>query len=240
MDAPIIRSVNNNPVVQKVAANESEFPTGYPPNFSNDPNVGRVQNILISANTAAGTLHVTDDGAAGDTGNLIGDVQAGGTINYLTGVVSGLNFTVGSVIPSGTDIKISYNPTNQAIPQAILFWQNNITLRPTPDEGYMVEIVAYRRPSQALLGTGSSTNMAGVPEQWEWWETLAAGAAKKIYEDRQDMEGVQMMDKMLFERYDLNETRTYAQMGKRRIETITSEQLQGFGGGYFGWGGNSG
>lgn len=234
---PILRSVNNNPVVQSVASNASAFPSGYPPSFSNSPNVGRVQNILISANTAAGTLHVTDDGAAGASGSLLGDVLAGGTINYQTGAIS---LTFNAAIPSGTDITISYNPTNQSIPQAILFWQNSVVLRPTPDAGYPVEIVAYRRPSQALLGSGSTVNMSGVPEQWEWWETLAVGAAKKIYEDRQDFEGVQMMDKMLVERYDLNETRTYAQMGKKRIATIYADQLDGSQGVFYGWGGNNG
>ena len=69
------------------------------------------------------------------------------------------------------------------------------------DQGYLVEIVAYRRPSQVLLGSGTTTNLTGVPELLEWWETLAVGAAKKIYEDRQDMDGVAMMDKMLVERY---------------------------------------
>ena len=233
LDTPIIRSYNNNPMTDTQTAPVTAFATGtYPASFT-EPNVARFQNVLISANTAAGTLNVTDDG----DGNLIGDATAG-TIDYQTGAIAGLLFTLS--IPSGEDINIDYNPANPSIPQAVLFWQNHITLRPVPDKGYTVDIVAYRRPSQALLGSGTTINMTGVPEVLDWWETLAAGAAKKIYEDRQDMEGVAMMDKMLSERYALNETRTYAQLGKQRIETIFSDQLDGYGGGYFSWGGNNG
>ncbi len=233
-DIPIIRSYNNNPMADTQTSPVATFAVGsYPATFA-EPNIARVQNILITANTAAGTLNVTDDG----DGALIGDVNAAGTntINYQTGAI---DVTFSAVIPADTDVTISYNPANPAIPQAILFWQNQITLRPVPDQGYLVEIVAYRRPSQALLGSGTTTNLTGVPELLEWWETLAVGAAKKIYEDRQDMEGVAMMDKMLVERYSLNETRTYAALGKQKIDTIFSDQISGLGGGFFGWGGNN-
>jgi hypothetical protein len=193
--------------------------------------------MLISANTASGTLNVTDDG----DGTLIGDVaDTSGTIDYQTGIIANLTFS--ALIPSGEAINIAYNPSNPAIPQAVLFWQNQITLRPVPDKGYTVEIVGYRRPSQVLLGTVDPLvpNEAGVPELLEWWETIAAGAAKKIFEDRQDADGIMLMDKMLAERYDLNETRTYAQLGKQRIGTIFSDQLEGNEGGNFGFGGNGG
>ena len=232
-DTPIIRSYNNNPMADTQTSSTAVFGTGtYPPTFA-EPNIARVQNIIITANTAAGTLNVTDDG----DGNLIGDIAAGtNTIDYQTGSI---DVTFSATIPSATDVTISYNPANPAIPQAILFWQNQITLRPVPDQGYLVEIVAYRRPSQALLGSGDNIDLTGVPEILDWWETLAAGAAKKIYEDRQDMDGVAMMDKMLAERYSLNETRTYAALGKQKIDTIFSDQISGLGGGGFGWGGNA-
>lgn len=234
-NAPVIRSTNNNPIADTQTNPTATYAVGtYPPTF-NEPNPSRSQNILITANTATGTLNVTDDGA----GNLIGDATAG-TINYATGAVANLTFS--AAVPSGTDIHISYNPANANIPQAVLFYQNNIILRPVPDAGYEVEISAYRRPSQIMLGSVNpdSPTTTGVPELLEWWETLAAGAAKKIFEDRQDLDGVAMMDKMLTERYMLNESRTYAQLGQESISTIFSDQLHGFGGGYSGWGANNG
>ena len=121
----------------------------------------------------------------------------------------------------------------------ILFFQSQFTLRPIPDRGYTIELVAYRQPSQALLGSEdpSIPVLSGVPELKEWWELLAAGAAKKVYEDRLDPDGVSLMDKMLQERYAVAESRTYAQLGKQRINTIFADQLQynyGAGAGWFG------
>lgn len=227
-NAPIVRSVNNNPIADTQTPGTFPFaPASYPPVFR-EPNPARMQNILITANTATGTENVTDDGA----GVLIGAIGVSGGIDYSTGIITGLTFA--NPIPAGIPINISYNPSNPSVPQAILFWQNNITLSPVPNGGYLVEIVAYRRPSQILLGTAdpSIPNTAGLPELLEWWETIAAGTAKKIFEDRMDMDGVAMMDKMLYERYALNETRTYAQLGKQRIGTIFSGQLDGYDGGF--------
>ena len=193
----------------------------------------RVQNILITANVANGdTVNVTDDGF----GNLIGDC-VGGSINYATGQISNLIFTQN--IPAGNQIQIQYNPVTPAIPLSILFFQNQFTLRPVPDQGYTVELIAYRQPTQALM---AAPNETGTPELSEWWECIAAGAAKKIFEDRMDMDGVAMMDKFLRERYEVAYTRTYAQLGKQRINTIFADQNNfnygtGFG---FGVGGTGG
>lgn len=222
LNFPLEKSYNNNPIAESQVFSTSQFALGvYPPSY-NEPNIARVQNILISANTATGTVHVTDDGA----GNLIGDCTTG-TIDYDTGEIANLAFT--TAIPSGNDIKIAYIPLNASRPQNLLFFQNQFVLSPTPDRGYQVEIKCSRRPSQVLLGSDDpdSPNTTGVPELLEWWETLAAGAAKKIFEDRQDVDGITMMDKLLVERYALNETRTYAQLGQERIGTMFSGQLYG-------------
>lgn len=214
---PILRSINNNP------------------NLNVNPNyaASRVQNILITANISNGvTLNVTDDGL----GNLIGDClttsPANGTINYGTGQITNLNFT--QAVPAGNPIQIQYNPFQASIPLSILFFQNQFTLRPVPDRGYTIELIAYRQPSQALANTPA---FSGSPELSEWWECIAVGAAKKIYEDRLDSDGVAMMDKMLAERYSSAITRTWAQLGKQRVNTIFADQLTynyGQGSGWFG------
>lgn len=205
---PIIRSSNNDPTN-----------INYP--------ASRVQNILITANTATGTVNVTDDGL----GNLVGDCTAG-VINYQTGVVSSLNFT--SAIPSGNAIRIQYNPANVNMPLSILLFQNQFTLRPVPDMGYTIELVAYRQPTQALEAASENS---GIPELIEWWELIAAGAAKKCYEDRLDPDGVALMDKLLFERYKVAEARTYAQLGSEAIRTMFTDQLtNNYGSGGYGFG----
>lgn len=218
---PILRSVNNDPATAVGTPNMPGISQGQPAYP-----VSRVQNILITANTATSTLNVTDNG----NGGLIGNCTAG-SINYQTGAISNLIFT--QSVPQGNSIQIQYNPVPQSIPLSILFFQNQFVLRPVPNQGYTIELTVYRQPSQALINTGGN---AGTPELSEWWELIAVGAAKKFYEDRLDFDGVQMMDKMLQEKYQLAYTRTYAQLGKQRISTIFADQLTGNYGAN-GWGG---
>jgi len=231
----IVRSVNNNPMVetipsQTVPANTSPFPFGLPLPFD-QVQFNRVQNILITANTAQGTLNVSDDGA----GNLTGDCLTG-NIDYFTGAITNLRFTAN--VPQGNPIQAQYIPAQPSIPLSILFYQQQFTLRPVPDRGYTIKVTAYRQPSQVLLGSQTlNPNVSGVPELSEWWEALAFGAAKKIYEDRLDPDGVALMDKGLQEKYDLINSRTCGQIGKQRIGTIYADQLTGnygYGGGMFG------
>ena len=242
---PISPSVNNDPGPQ---TNPSLYFTQ-----------GRVQNILITANVIGAngvgqTQSVTDDGQ----GNLIQIFQTSNstnqeygwtyyrqyasstplvagnaTINYQTGAITGLTFA--QAIPAGTPIQIQYNSRRASQPLAIMFYQNQFTLAPMPDRGYTVELTCYRSPIKALL----AQSQAGNPELSEWWEILAVGAAKKIFENRLDTDGTMIMDKMLRERYDIIETRTYAAIGQRQIYTIYSDQVtynygnNGFGS-YFG------
>jgi hypothetical protein len=234
---PILRSVNNNPLVStQVPPSPKNYGSPNIPGVSQGApayQAGRCQNILITANTATGTVNVTDDG----NGNLIGDidsVQPQGTVNYQTGQISGLFFS--QIIPQGNPIQIQYNGVQPTIPLSILFFQSQFVLRPVPDQGYTIELVAYRQPTQALAQTAAN---AGTPELSEWWELIAFGAAKKIYEDRLDTDGVNMMNKALAERYQLAYTRTYAQLGKTRVNTIYQDQLNSnYGSG--GWGFSSG
>jgi hypothetical protein len=229
---PFVASVNNDPGPQN--NRNLYFPQS------------RVQNILITANVIGAngvglTQNVTDDGQ----GNLIQIFQTSNntnqefgwtyyrqyasstpttpgnaTINYETGEILGLTFA--DPIPPGTPIQIQYNPKQLSIPLAILFFQNQFTLAPVPDAGYTIEMTCYRQPIQALLAADETGN----PELSEWWEILAVGASKKIFEERLDSDGVMFIDKMLKERYDIIETRTYAQIGQESIQTIYSDQLK--------------
>lgn len=217
-NVPIIRSVNNNQMVSSPLSSVSVFPTGVPVQFP-QANIGRVQNLLITANVALGqTLNVTDDG----NGNLIGNGI--GTIDYETGIIS-VSFV--NAIPSGNQIQVQYAPALMNFPLSIMFFQNQFTVRPVPDQGYTIELIAYRQPSQALLGSEDPDNpdITGVPELKEWWECLAFGASKKIYEDRLDPDGIQLMQMSLTQMYSVAEARTYAQIGKQSISTIFRDQL---------------
>ncbi len=246
--SPIIASVNNDPGALITRS----------PGVTGGSNLyfpqSRVQSILISANAGyRNTQNVTDDG----NGNLIQifDTSSGNlpqqqfgfnyyrqyasvdptistaSINYQTGAISGLYFD--QVIPQGVPISIAYNPKVLSIPLSIMFFQNQFTLAPVPNAGYTIELTCYRQPIQALI----AADLSGNPELSEWWEILAVGASKKIFENRLDSDGVIYIDKMLHERYDIIETRTYAQIGQQQIQTIYTDQLtQNYSQGGFGTG----
>lgn len=233
--SPILRSVNNNPMATTLTSPTGVFPSGYPPAslVGVNTNISRIQNILITANTATSSLHVTDDGA----GNLIGDCVAGGTINYQTGAIAGLTFT--SVVPSGNAIYIEYKAITLGQPFSLLFFQQQFVVRPVPDKAYTIEMIAYRTPSQILIGTQDPTavDLAGVPEDFEWWELIAFGVAKKLYQDRLDMQGVAMMQQFIDEAVSNARTTTYGQLSKQRVPTIFQDQAArlsdyGYGTGY--------
>ena len=222
---PIRRSVYNKPMaVTKTAPTTAQSPSTYPPSFGN-PNISRIQNILISASTSTLTQHVTDDGA----GNLIGDCSAG-TIDYLTGAIAGLIFNAS--VPSGENINIQYTKTTLGRPWGILFYQNQFIMDRVPDQAYTVEIEAFREPSQALLGTTSNTvlDLSGRPEEFGWWELIAFGVAKKLYQDRLDMDGVQMMQVFIDEQVSQARTKTYSQLGSRQIPTMYRDATNQIGG----------
>jgi hypothetical protein len=207
-NTPIIPSVNNNPAI-------SSYPAS------------RVVNFLIGANSSFGVSQAVSDISAGATGTLTGDGT--GTINYNTGALS-VTFT--AVVPSGEDINVSYLSQQITRPTAILYLQNQLTLSPPPDQTYVVEITVYRKPTQVLLESSANS-----PELKEWWELIAAGAAKKVFEDRSDDEGVAQMERMLQSRYSVVETRTYVQIGNERVPTIFSSQTPNntYSSGFMGW-----
>lgn len=216
---PIIRSINNNPMADTQVSSTQIFPGGYPPTFRQS-NISRIQNILISANTETSSLNVTDDG----NGGLIGDCIPGGTINYQTGEIADLIFT--DIVPSGNDINIQYTQSVLGMPYTVLFFQNQFVVRPIPDQAYTIEMTAMRQPSQALMGTQdiTSPNLNGRPEELYWWELIAFGVAKKLYQDRLDSDGVNLMDSYLQEKISEARTRTYAQLGTRAINTIYRDE----------------
>lgn len=165
-------------------------------------------NVLFSAVDINGNgLAVRDDGA----GLLVGDIGAGpNVINYVTGVYAFVFATApaaGSVVYSQT---VSYVASR---PQAILFYQNKFIVRPVPDQPYPIEVEAYLRPSE-LLAAGSS------PDLEQWWQYIAYGSSKKIFEDRMDMDSIQMIlpEFKMQERMVLR--KTLAQLSNERSGTI--------------------
>ncbi len=103
-----------------------------------------------------------------------------GTVNYVTTQMT-INFPVAPA--SGTNINVWASQYQVGRPYNLLFWNNELTIRPVPDNVYLVEVETYQTPSQFM----SSTNH---PILNQWAQYIAYGTAMEILRDRQDMEGV--------------------------------------------------
>lgn len=157
--------------------------------------------------------------------------DAANYINYLTG-----QFVVTFVTAPGAGQPINSQtvPQQPAIPQAMLFYDGMFTMRPVPDQPYKVEMEVYQRPTELLVGTD-------IPELSEWWQYIAYGASKKVFEDRMDLESVQQIMPEYKKQESLINRRTIVQQTNQRTASIYTEQTGGagqYGSGWFGGGGN--
>lgn len=129
---------------------------------------------------------------------------------------------------------INSQTVNQVLarPQALLFYDNSFWVRPVPDQPYRVEFEVYVRPTEFM-------NDDQQPLLQEWWQYIAYGAAKKVFEDRMDIESVQMIMPEFKKQEALIQRRTIVQNTNQRTATIYTEQ-DNFGPGMSGWGWGSG
>lgn len=152
------------------------------------------------------------------------------TINYVTGEYT---ITFSSAPGSGEAINSQTVPRATSLPQSVLYYDNKFVLRPVPDQPYEITIEAYVRPT-ALL------DAAATPALNEWWQYIAYGAAKKVFEDRMDMDSVALIMPEFKKQETLCLRRTIVQNTNERVATIYTNQT-GFGAGPNGWGwGNGG
>jgi len=151
------------------------------------------------------------------------------TINYLTGVFT---ITFPTAPGAGQQIFSQTVPAVTALPQSLLFYQDQFVLRPVPDQPYTINFEVFIRPT-ALLSLGQS------PQLEEWWQYIAYGAAKKIFEDRMEMESVQMIMPEFKTQERLCLRRTLVHYANERTATIYTESSGSANGwGWWGLGGN--
>ena len=204
-------------------------PAGPIPPFTNPTSVLmpvlRNQVLFDSITTANGGLSVYDDGL----GNLIGDTNPIGSIDYVNRNYS-FDFTLAP--QAGVPINAQTVPYQPSLPKSCLFFDGSFTFRPVPDQPYRVNMEVFVQPA-ALL------NSADNPKLKEWWQYIAYGAAKKIFEDRTDTDSVQLLMPEFKMQERLILRRTLVQQTKERTATIYTEQTD-LGASSNGWGWGSG
>lgn len=113
-------------------------------------------------------------------------------------------------------------------PAAVLYFADAFTFRPVPDQAYRVDMEVFVRPTEIL----SSTDM---PDLAQWWQYIAYGAAKKVFEDRMDLESISNIMTEFKAQEILVLRRSIDQQTKERTATIYTEQT-GITSGGSGWG----
>jgi hypothetical protein len=164
-------------------------------------------NGLIAADNGIGFLTDTDTGAVV------------GTINYITGA-----YLIAFPTAPGNGVAVNSQtvPYVAARPVSMLYFDGKFNCRPVPDQPYRVDWEVMRRPSSFLNAAGNA-NMTQMPELAEWWQYIAYGAAKKVFEDRLDTDSIQLIMPELKNQEDLIQRRTLVQLANQRTATIYTE-----------------
>jgi len=133
-----------------------------------------------------------------------------GTINYITGAYD-ITFTAAP--GSGENVVSQTYNYKPARPESILYFEDTFVLRPIPDQVYRVDIEAYKRPNELL-------NAAQSPDLEHWWQYIAYGAAKKVFEDRMDTDSIQQIIPEMQNQQILVERRSIVQNKNKRERTM--------------------
>lgn len=107
-----------------------------------------------------------------------------GTVNYVTTAID-VTFPVAPA--DGTMINVWAATYQVGRPYNLLFWNNELTIRPVPDNVYLVEVETYQTPAQFM-------DKGNHPILNQWAQYIAYGTAREILRERQDMEGVQNLE----------------------------------------------
>jgi len=189
-------------------------------------------NVLFSGiDLLSNAITVTDTSLPNNTFGTLATPNTGvtiGNVDYLSGVW-GVNFTLAP--KAGSIINVQTYPFVAARPQAILYYEDQFVVRPIPDQPYPVLLEVYRRPTELLNGND-------MPDISEWWQYIAYGAAKKVFEDRLDQESVQMIMPEFKTQERLVLRKTLMNNTNERTSTIYTEQID-ISSGISGWGGNN-
>jgi len=175
---------------------------------------------VLAYNVLFSSIDANNDGLAIydelGLGALAGDIGAASTITYETGVY---DITFVNAPANGTAVYAQTVQYTAARPVSVLYYDSKFTLRPVPDMPYQVTIETYVRPSS--LGNDPAEH----PFLDQYWQLIAYGAAKKVFEDRMDTESVQIIMPEFKEQELLCLRRTIVQQSDERTSTIYTQSL---------------
>jgi len=154
-----------------------------------------------------------------------------GTVNYVTGQFY-VNFGLGNLTPiAGQQMTLFVGQYTVGRPYSMLFWNNEFVIRPVPKYVHKIEIETYLTPVQFMSSTDN-------PTLNQWWQYIAIGAAIKVLEDRQDMEGLNNLVP-LFDRQEalVLERQSNEEINQRNSTIFSATQVANGWNMYGSWGG---
>lgn len=174
-------------------------------------------------------------------GTLTGNLGSTGTIDYLTGAVS---IKYNTAPPNALNINAHYHPYVASRPRDIMFFQQQLFIRPIPNDVYAVKMIGYFMPTAVLSSaTNAASNPAidpagnllgafigrttDVPLFNEWWQLLAYGAALKILIEDGDHEEYARIRPYYEEQKMMAQRKCLKQLSNQRIQTPYSENNVG-------------
>ena len=174
-----------------------------------DVNGDALVMVDFPVNELTGSLYVpgTPPPMAVIPNNFINYVQGGYQVTFATPPA------VGAVVNSQTVAVQTSRPTN------VCFFDGAFIVRPVPDQAYPINMEVYARPTELLQANAATQS----PELHEWWQYIAFSSAVKIFQDRMDMESVQMIMPELKKQECLINRRTIVQQTSQRVATIYTE-----------------
>lgn len=134
-----------------------------------------IWSVTFNTAVVTGTAIIGTYTVIASVGILTGN--GNGTLNYSTGAFT-INFTEP---PADSDtIYAKYQGYQANRPQGVLFFQNEFTFMPVPDQVYAIRMQGYVNPLPL-------DDNAQVPTLEEWGPLIAYGAAVEIFLDRGDV-----------------------------------------------------
>jgi hypothetical protein len=133
-----------------------------------------------------------------------------GLVNYVTGAYS---FSL--VIPPNTPIFAAVVPYQSSRPTDVIFYNQQITFRPVPQQVYQVEFQISQQPTDLIADSDA-------PELDVWYLFICALAAELIYVDFPDPQGMAELQPTLDKQRLIAQRTSLRQMGSQRAATIFS------------------
>jgi len=176
-------------------------------------NVTEAAVIISGFDNSGFNFSISDSPQANSNTGLLVDTNnlPVGLVNYVTG-----SYSFALVIPSGAAIYASVVPYQSSRPTDVIFYNQQITFRPVPQQVYQVEFQISQQPTDLIANSDA-------PELDEWYLFICAIAAKLIYTDFPDPEGMAYLMPIYQDQLQMAQRRSLRQMSSQRAQTIFSQ-----------------